>query len=276
LRVIIQRNYKRLSRWAAHYVAARIRQFEPSDGRPFVLGLPTGSTPLGMYERLIKLHEKDKLSFRHVVTFNMDEYVGLDEDHPQSYRDFMWKNLFQHVDIRPQNVNIPDGNADDLAAECEAYESKIEAAGGVHLFVGGIGQDGHLAFNEPGSSLSSRTRVKTLTEETRRANARFFGGDVDDVPKQALTVGIGTIMDAEEVMILASGQSKARALRHVIEEGINHMWTASILQMHRRAIIVCDEEATAELRAGTVRYFKQIERDHLKPLRIRKLGLSPR
>jgi glucosamine-6-phosphate deaminase len=272
LRVIIQRNYKRLSRWAAHYVAWRIRQFEPSAERPFVLGLPTGSTPLAMYERLIKLCEKGKVSFRHVVTFNMDEYVGLPENHPESYHAFMWKSFFQHVDIAAENVNIPNGNADDLAAECAAYEAKIREIGGIHLFVGGIGHDGHIAFNEPGSSLSSRTRVKTLTEDTRRTNARFFDGDVDAVPREALTVGIGTIMEAQEVMILVSGASKARALHHVIEQGVNHMWTASMLQTHQQAIFVCDEDATLELRVGTAKYFKQLEKENLKPLRLPKVA----
>lgn len=270
MRVVILRNYKRISRWAAHYVAWRIGEFRPTAGRPFVLGLPTGSSPLGMYERLVRLCQQGKLSFRHVVTFNMDEYVGLPADHPQSYRAFMWRHLFQHVDIAADNVHIPNGNAEDPAAECQAYEEKIRQFGGVHLFVGGIGQDGHLAFNEPGSSLTSRTRIKTLTEDTRRVNARFFDDDIDQVPRQALTVGIGTILDAQEVMILASGASKARALQKVIEEGVNHMWTASALQMHRRAIIVCDDEATLELKVGTVRYFKDLEKDNRKPIPIRR------
>ncbi len=270
MRVVILRSYKRVSRWAAHYVAWRIRQFRPTADRPFVLGLPTGSTPLGMYEQLVRLCQQGKLSFRHVVTFNMDEYVGLPADHPQSYRAFMWRHLFQHVDIPADNVHIPNGNAEDLEAECRSYEERIRHAGGIHLFVGGIGHDGHLAFNEPGSSLASRTRIKTLTEDTRRANARFFDGDADQVPRQALTVGIGTIMDAEEVMILVSGASKARALQKVVEEGVNHMWTASALQLHPHGLIVCDQDATLELKVGTVRYFKDLERDNRKPMPIRR------
>jgi glucosamine-6-phosphate deaminase len=270
MRLVILRNYKKLSRWAAHYVAWRIRQFRPTEERPFVLGLPTGSSPLGMYQRLVRLCKQGKLSFRHVVTFNMDEYVGLPADHPQSYRAFMWRHLFQHVDIPADNVHIPNGNAEDLEAECRGYEESIQQLGGIHLFVGGIGHDGHLAFNEPGSSLTSRTRIKSLTEDTRRANARFFDDDIQQVPRQALTVGIGTIMDAQEVMILVSGAGKARALQKMIEEGVNHMWTASALQMHRCGLVVCDDEATLELKVGTARYFKQLERDNRRPIPIRR------
>ena len=262
MRVIIQPTFQHVSDWAAEHVARRIERFGPSPDRPFVLGLPTGSTPIGMYRRLIELHERGEVSFRHVVTFNMDEYVGLPEDHPESYHTFMWKNFFSHVDIDPDNVHIPDGNAEDLAAECDLYEAEIKGAGGIQLFIGGIGHDGHIAFNEPGSSLASRTRIKTLTAETRRANARFFDGQIDEVPRHAITVGIGTVMDAEEVMILVSGASKAEALRHVVEEGVNHMWTASALQLHPRGIVVCDEDATAELKVKTAKYFKGIEAEN--------------
>ncbi|MCX8013773.1 MAG: glucosamine-6-phosphate deaminase, partial [Rectinema sp.] len=195
--------------------------------------------------------------------FNMDEYVGLPEDHPQSYHRFMWDNFFSHIDIEPTNVHILNGMATNLEEECRRYEQTIEHAGGIDLFVGGVGADGHIAFNEPGSSLSSRTRIKTLTRDTKLSNARFFGGDPDKVPSQALTVGVGTIMDAREVLILVSGFEKARALRHSVEMGVNHMWTLSCLQLHPKAIIVCDEDATNELRVGTVRYFKQIEAANL-------------
>ena len=170
MRVIIEPSYDLLSQWAANYVAKRINEFGPKESAPFVLGLPTGSSPLGMYRELIKLNKAGKVSFRNVVTFNMDEYVGLPEEHPESYHSFMWNNFFNHIDIRKENVNILNGNAPDLAAECARYEAKIKQFGGIHLFLGGIGPDGHIAFNEPGSSLSSRTRKKELTTDTIIAN----------------------------------------------------------------------------------------------------------
>lgn len=261
MRVIIEETSEGVARWAAEHVASRIAS-APA-GRPFVLGLPTGSTPLGMYRRLIELNKAGRVSFADVVTFNMDEYVGLSPEHPQSYHRFMWDNFFSHIDINAKNVHILDGLASDLSAECAAYEKSIQKAGGVDLFIGGIGADGHIAFNEPGSSLASRTRVKTLTADTKIANGRFFGGDPAQVPSRALTVGIGTIMDAREVMILATGQAKARALRHGIEGGLSHMWTISCLQLHPKALIVCDDDATLELKVGTVRYFKDIESSNL-------------
>jgi len=265
MRVIIEPDYELAARWAANYVARRINASNPSESEPFVVGLPTGSSPLGMYKELINLNKADRVTFRNVVTFNMDEYVNLPEDHPESYHSFMWNNFFSYVDIRKENVNILNGNAPDLEAECAGYEDKIKAAGGVNLFVGGIGPDGHIAFNEPGSSLSSRTRVKTLMVDTRIANSRFFDGDVDKVPATALTVGVGTVMDADEVMIIVNGHNKARALRHAIEGSVNHMWTISALQLHRKGIIVCDEAATVELKVGTARYFKDIESANLDP-----------
>jgi len=223
-----------------------------------VLGLPTGSTPLGTYKKLIELCDKGLVSFRHVVTFNMDEYVGISKDHPQSYHSFMWDNFFSFIDIQPENVNILNGNASDLEAECELYEEKIQSVGGIHLFLGGIGADGHIAFNEPGSSLHSRTRVKTLTQDTIIANSRFFNNNVNLVPKQALTVGVGTVMDAREVLIIVNGHNKARALQQAVEGSINQMWTITALQLHPKGIIVCDEAATVELKVGTYRYFKEI------------------
>jgi len=260
MRVIILPDYDIVSKWAADYVAGRINAFQPTKSKPFVLGLPTGASPLGMYKELIKLNKAGEISFKNVVTFNMDEYVGIPQDHPQSYHYFMRHNFFSHIDIPEKNVNILDGNAKDLSAECERYEAKMKKLGGISLFVGGIGPDGHIAFNEPGSSLCSRTRVKTLNQDTIIANSRFFAGDVNKVPKTALTVGVGTVMDSKEVMIIASGHSKARALRHAIEESINHLWPVSILQMHRETIIVCDEDAASELKYITVKYFKDMER----------------
>jgi glucosamine-6-phosphate deaminase len=261
MRLVILENYEALSRWAAAYIAGRINRFQAGPERPFVLGLPTGSSPLGTYRELIALHRAGKLSFAHVVAFNMDEYVGLGEDHPQSYRRFMWDNFFSHIDIARSNAHIPDGMAEDLEGECRSYEEAIAAAGGIELFLGGMGADGHIAFNEPGSSLHSRTRIKTLTTDTKLANARNFGGDLAKVPSRALTVGIATITDAREALILVSGYNKARALQAAVEGPVNHMWPVSCLQMHPRAIIVCDEAATDELKVGTVRYFKGIERD---------------
>ncbi len=265
MRLIIQSDYDKVSLWAAKYVASRINEFKPSSENPFILGLPTGSSPLGMYKELIELNKAGKVSFENVVTFNMDEYVNLPEDHPESYHSFMWNNFFSHIDIKKDNVNILNGNEDDLDSECERYENKIAEKGGIDLFVGGIGPDGHIAFNEPGSSLGSRTRVKTLTKDTISANSRFFENDVNKVPKTALTVGVKTVMDADEVLIIISGLNKARALSKVVEEGVNHMWTVSALQLHPKGLIVCDDMATYELKVGTVAYFKDIEEPNLDP-----------
>lgn len=263
MRIIIHDTYEAMSKWTAHTIAAKIIAAKPTKDRPFVLGLPTGSSPIGTYQHLVSLHQQGKVSFRHVVTFNMDEYVALPESHPESYHAFMWHHLFSHIDIPQENVNILNGNAKDLEQECTDYEDRIRQIGGIHLFLGGIGADGHIAFNEPGSSLSSRTRIKTLTLDTRIANCRYFNNDPHQVPKTALTVGVGTVMDANEVIILVSGHSKARALQKMVEEGVNHMWTVSQMQLHRHGMIVCDDESTYELKVGTVRYFKDIESEHL-------------
>ena len=263
MRLIIQESYTQLSQWAAAYIVKRINEFAPTPEKPFVLGLPTGSTPLGTYKQLIALYNQGKVSFENVVTFNMDEYIGLPEDHQESYHSFMWNNFFQHINIKKENVNILNGNAEDPEAECIRYEEKIKSYGGIHLFMGGIGPDGHIAFNEPGSSLASRTRVKTLTQDTIIANSRFFNNDINLVPKTALTVGVGTIMDAQEVLILVNGHNKARALYQAVEGAVNHMWTISILQMHPKGIIVCDDASTDELKVGTVKYFKDIESKNL-------------
>lgn len=265
MRLIIQPNYEKVSQWAAYYVAKTILEFKPTPEKPFVLGLPTGSSPLGMYRELVELHKKGIVSFKNVVTFNMDEYVGIPEEHPESYHSFMWNNFFNHIDIKKENVNILNGNADDLEKECADYEKRIKQYGGINLFVGGIGPDGHIAFNEPGSSLGSLTRIKTLTMDTIIANSRFFDNDINKVPKTALTVGVKTVLDAHEVMILISGHNKARALAKVVEEGVNHMWTVSALQLHPKGMIVCDDASTAELKVGTVNYFKDIESAHLNP-----------
>jgi glucosamine-6-phosphate deaminase len=261
MRVLIHADYEEACAWIGGYIAKRIRDFGPQRERPFVIGLPTGSSPLGVYRELITRHKSGEVSFAHAVSFNMDEYVGLPPDHPQSYARFMRDNFFASIDIDPENTHIPNGLAPDLAEECRAYEEAIRAAGGIELFLGGVGSDGHIAFNEPGSSLASRTRVKTLTPETRKDNARFFGGDEGKVPATALTVGVGTVMDAREVVIIVSGRDKAPALRAAVEGGVSHWCPLSCLQMHPRAVIVCDEDAAGGLQASTVKYFKDIARD---------------
>lgn len=263
MRVIIEPDYELMSAWAAQYVIDKINAAAPTAEKPFVLGLPTGSSPIGMYKALVKANQEGKVSFKHVLTFNMDEYVALPESHPESYHSFMHTNLFDHIDIPAENIHILNGNAKDLAAECAHYEQMIADAGGIDLFIGGIGPDGHIAFNEPGSSLCSRTRQKTLTTDTRVANSRFFGGKPEDVPATALTVGVGTVMDAREVLILCNGHNKARALQAAIEGPVTQWWTISALQMHKHGIIVCDEAATEEIKHGTYKYFKDIEKDNL-------------
>ena len=257
MRLIIQPNYDLVSEWAARFVASRINDAKPTPERPFVLGCPTGSSPLGMYKKLIELNRAGEVSFQNVVTFNMDEYCNLPEEHPESYHSFMWNNFFSHIDIKPENVNILNGNAEDLAQECANYEARIQAAGGIDLFMGGVGPDGHIAFNEPGSSLTSLTRQKTLTQDTIIANSRFFDNDIDKVPKTALTVGVGTV--------IVNGYKKARALQQAVEGGVSHMCTLSALQMHRHAVIIADEDACMELKVSTYRYFKDIERCNLDP-----------
>lgn len=264
MRLIIEDTQENAGRWAAHYIVGQINKKQAAGGT-FVLGLPTGSTPLTTYKELIALNKAGKVSFKDVVTFNMDEYVGLPEEHPESYHSFMWNTFFNHVDITPANVNILNGNAPDPIAECKRYEEKIASYGGIDLFLGGVGPDGHIAFNEPGSSLSSRTRMKTLTRDTIIANSRFFDNNVDLVPKTALTVGVGTICAAKSVLLIVNGHNKARALKHGVEGGISQMWTISALQMHPKALIVADEEACAELMVQTYKYFKDIESANIDP-----------
>lgn len=258
MRLVIQENAEGVGELVAAYVIKRINDFKPTPTRPFILGLPTGSSPLLVYKKLVTAYKAGKVSFQNVITFNMDEYCGLPADHPESYRAFMYTNLFAQIDIQPQNANLLDGNAPDLLAECQRYEDKIKGYGGIHLFLAGIGPDGHIAFNEPGSSLSSRTRIKTLATDTIVANARFYGGDQSLVPKTALTVGVGTVLDADEVLVIVTGSHKAYALAKCIEEGVNHMFTVSAIQMHPKGIVVCDEDATLDLRVRTARYFKSL------------------
>ena len=259
MKVIIRETKREASIWAARHIVAAIKAKAAVTDKPFVLGLPTGSTPIDTYDEIIRMYRNGEVSFKNVVTFNMDEYVGLPVEHPESYHSFMFKYLFDHIDINPKNIHILDGNAPDLAAECENYEKAIEKAGGIDLFLGGVGEDGHLAFNEPFSSLNSRTRVMTLTQDTREVNARFFGGNPEAVPAQALTVGVATVLSSKEVVILAFGSKKARALKDAIEGPMSHYCTLSGLQNHPAGTIVCDEASIGEVKVNSYRYFKAVE-----------------
>ena len=259
MKVIIRNNSKEGSIWAAHHIAEKIKAKAAVTDKPFVLGLCTGSTPIEIYAELARMVQAGELSFRNVISFNMDEYVGLPEEHPESYHSFMRTNLFSKIDEPEENIHILNGNAQDLDAECAAYEKAIVEAGGFDLFLGGIGEDGHIAFNEPFSPLTSRTRVVTLTEDTRIVNSRFFGGDMNLVPKQALSVGVATVTDSKEVVILAFGPKKARAIHDAVEGPYSHMCTVSALQNHQNGIIVADEASVGELKVNSYKYFKAVE-----------------
>ncbi|KAI1627940.1 hypothetical protein EDD37DRAFT_656574 [Exophiala viscosa] len=249
--VIIKDDPERASQHVAEHIIRRINAFKPTSSKPFfVLGLPTGDSPKKVYSLLVKRHQAGDICFRHVVTFNMDEY---------SYRSFMYEHFFSHVDIEPAHINLLNSNSLDKHTECLEYEEKIRRVGGVDLFFGGIGPNGHIAFNEPGSSLASRTRVKTLAYETLLANSRSFAGGVNSVPRLALTVGVQTIMEAREVVIIATGANKAIALQKCIEGGVSHMQPLSRLQMHPHAMLVVDKDATLDLQVRTVKYFNSIE-----------------
>ncbi len=239
--VILKDNYDAMSREAALIVVDRLRK-KPN----LVLGLATGSTPLGLYKELIRMHVDEGLDFSKVVTFNLDEYVGLSPRHDQSYQYFMRENLFKHINIPQQNIHLPDGMAQDIDGFCDWYEAEISKAGGIDLQVLGIGPNGHIAFNEPGSSLGSRTRIKTLTENTMRANARFFK-DLLEVPKYAITMGVGTIMDSRELLLLANGAGKADAIRAAVEGPLTGQCPASIIQLHRKTFVILDREAGSDL-----------------------------
>ena len=260
MKVIIKQNSAEGSLWAAHHIAAKIKEKAARTSEPFVLGLCTGSTPIETYAELIRMVKDGEVSFKNVISFNMDEYVGLPVEHPESYHSFMHKYLFDHIDEPAENIHILDGNAKDLAAECAAYEKAIEAAGGFDLFLGGVGEDGHIAFNEPFSSLESRTRVITLTQDTLEVNARFFDNDMNKVPKQALSVGVATVTGSKEVVILAFGSKKARAIKAAVEGPVSHYCTLSALQLHPDGVIVCDENSISEVQVSSYRYFKAVEK----------------
>jgi glucosamine-6-phosphate deaminase len=246
--VIVKETYDDMSKEAAKVVADRLRK-KPN----LVLGLATGSTPLGLYKELIRMHKEEGLDFSKVTTFNLDEYIGLPPSHDQSYHCFMHENLFKHINIDPRFVHVPHGMADDIDAFCVWYEEEMKKAGGIDLQILGIGANGHIAFNEPGSSLGSRTRIKTLTKKTIDDNARFFAKK-EEVPRFAITMGIGTIMDAKEVILLASKASKAEAVKAAVEGPITAMVPASMLQMHRKAIVIVDKDAGSKLGAEFENY----------------------
>ncbi len=234
-------DYEAMSERAAEIVTNQVRKKPDS-----VLGFATGSTPLGLYKRLIQNYQARGLDFSKVTTFNLDEYVGLSPQHPQSYHAFMWKHLFDHLNVDPAKVHVPHGMADDIDYFCEWYEQRIEQAGGIDLQILGIGANGHLAFNEPGSSLGSRTRIKTLTEKTVQDNARFFD-DLSQVPRYAITMGIGTIMEARKLLLVASGNGKAEAIKATLEGPVTAMVPSTIVQLHRQAHVVIDEAAASRL-----------------------------
>ena len=258
MRLILKQTKEEASLWAAKHIASQINAFA-KENKTFVLGLPTGSTPIDTYKELIKMYQKGEVSFKNVVTFNMDEYLGLPPTHEQSYHYFMFDNFFNHIDIKKENIHILDGMTKDPEKECENYEKAIKDAGGIHLFLGGVGEDGHIAFNEPFTSLKSRTHIQPLTKDTIKVNSRFFGFDTSKVPTKALTVGVQTIMDAHEVLILAFGKNKAKALKHGIEGALSHVWTISALQTHNNGIIACDTGSASALEKETIDYFSSIE-----------------
>jgi glucosamine-6-phosphate deaminase len=254
--VVICRNYDALSRAAAGVVADLVNHKPDA-----VLGFATGSSPVGLYKELIRLHEEEGLDFSKVTTFNLDEYVGLPGDHPQSYRHFMNQNLFDHINIPVQNTHVPSGTSANHAASCEWYEKRIRDAGGIDLQVLGIGSDGHIAFNEPGSSLGSRTRMVTLTEQTIDDNSRFFKRK-SDVPRHAISMGVGTILEARKLLMVASGKNKAAALAAAVEGPITSMITASALQLHPEAIVFADDDAAAGLKMRA--YYDWIQKQSKK------------
>lgn len=244
------------SRLAAAVVAKLVRE-KPNA----VLGLATGRTPLLLYQELVRLHREDGLSFRGVTTFNLDEYVGLPPNHSQSYRRFMDENLFRHIDVDPVRTHVPDGMASDLHAECRRYEEGISAAGGIDLQVLGVGRNGHIGFNEPTGSLRSRTWLKILSEQTLKDNGPAFGS-MDAMPRHALTMGIGTILDARHCLLLAFGPAKVRAVAEMIEGPISAMWPATALQLHPRVTVIVDEAAAGGLRYAD--HYRWVDRHRLE------------
>jgi glucosamine-6-phosphate deaminase len=265
MEVIITRNADELSTLAADMIQRQLLT-KPNS----VLGLATGSTPVGTYRELVRRHREDGLDFSKVITFNLDEYLGLPPNHPQSYRYFMDEHLFNHINVPPGSIHVPYGHADSVLEFCAWYEGEIQRAGGIDIQILGIGGDGHIAFNEPGSSLGSRTRLKTLTEQTIQDNARFFQS-LDEVPRFAITMGVGTIMEARKIILLALGASKAQIVAEAIEGPISSQVTASALQLHRDVVVILDQEAGARLRRAD--YYRWVY-DQKKRLVPQLLGQS--
>ena len=241
MEIIVRDTVDEMSKSAARVVAKTLNA-KPNA----VLGLATGSTPLGLYQELVRMHNDEGLDFSQVTTFNLDEYVGLTRKHPQSYHYFMHENLFKHINIAKHNIHIPSGTTDNYEAFCKWYEQRIVERGGIDLQILGIGTDGHIAFNEPSSSLGSRTRIKTLAKQTIDDNARFFDS-ADQVPVYAITMGVGTILEAEKIMLLAHGKNKADAVAQAIEGPVTSMITASALQLHADVMFVVDRDSASSL-----------------------------
>lgn len=241
MNIIKVKNYKELSMQAAGIVAAQI-----SRKKNTVLGLPTGQTPLGMYQELLKRFRKGEIDFSQVITFNLDEYYGLSPKHPQSYNYYMWQTFFNNINIKKENVFIPDGVTKDVQKECRYYESLIEKKGGIDLQFLGIGDNGHIGFNEPATALNSKTHLVNLSQATIEANSRFFN-DIEDVPRKALTMGMGTIMKAKQIILLASGMKKAPAIAKTINGKVNTEVPASLLQLHRDVTIIVDKDAARDV-----------------------------
>lgn len=256
MRIIIQKNYSDLVHWAGNYIIQKIKLFNPTPDNLFVLGLPTGSTPIGLYNYLASEYKKGHISFKNVVTFNMDEYINLGDKDTDSYAYYMNKHLFSKIDILPENINLLNGKSNNPIKECEEYEKKIRETG-IDLFIAGLGSDGHIAFNEPLSSLKSSTRVKTLHRETIEINKQYF--KEKSIPNHVMTVGVDTILNSKEIVMLVSGSQKSNALHNCIECGINHLYSGSVLQQHKNALVICDDQSTLDLNVKTVNYIKSIQ-----------------
>ena len=262
MRVVIKPTYEDLSSWAADYVVYRINKHRPTPKRPFVLGLPSGSTPLGMFNVLAKYYKEGKVSFENVIFFGTCEYVGVGAGDERGFQYALWDKFLKFVNVKKEHVHFLNGLTTNFSKECASYEKALKDCGGVNLSIGGLGEDGHIALNEPYSSLNSRTRAKLLAPSTLRANSRFFGNDVSKVPTVALTIGIETMMEAEEVLILAAGAKKAQAVQHAIEGYVSHVWPITALQHHPHGIIGCDKTATELLSQETVQYFSELEKNN--------------
>jgi glucosamine-6-phosphate deaminase len=256
MRVVVLPTADDVSRRAAEIIVDCVQKKSQA-----VLGLATGGTPLGTYRELINAYQAGKISFRHVTTFNLDEYVSLGPEHPQSYRQFMREHLFSRADFDEAKCHVPDGLAVDYDLYCKSYEQKIRDSGGVDLQLLGIGTDGHIAFNEPGSSLASRMRLKALTERTRVDNSRFFA-DGEEVPYLAVTMGVGTILEARRILLLATGANKANAVRAFIEGPVTAQITASALQLHPHVTVLLDEPAAEWLQRRE--YYDEVEQIQLR------------